>query len=390
MDKRLDFAWNDPESPDSKIDKDYWTARWTGKLKPPISRKYKIYTQSDDGVRVWFENKLVIDNWHVHGTEKDSFVVDMEGFKTYNIKIEYFEGNMGAVFRLGWDLPEDGATTQNGNLIAQAVLAAKNSEVAIVFAGMSNQYESEGFDTKTGLKLPSKQDSLIMAVAQANPKTIVCLTNGNPIEMPWLNQVAGVIEGWYSGQEVGNAFANVIFGDANPSGKLTRTFVKKKEDSPAYIGYKADDITAKYTEGIYVGYRYFDKMNIEPLFPFGFGLSYTTYEYSNLKIVQIDSQTLVTLEVKNTGKVAGEEIVQLYIKDKICSVDRPEKELKAFGKVKLDVGESKNISFVLNNDNALSFYDVKTKKFITEPGEFDVLIGASSKDIRLKGGVVVK
>jgi beta-glucosidase len=390
VDKKLDFAWSDPDSPDSKIDKDYWVAEWSGKLKPPISRKYKIYTQTDDGIRVWFEDKLVIDNWDVHGPEKDSFIVDMEGFKTYKIRIEYFEGNMGAMVKLGWDLPEDGASTQNGDLIAQAVEAAKNSDIAIIFAGMSDQYESEGFDTKTGLKLPGKQDSLIMAVAKVNPKTIVCLTNGNPIQMPWLGQVAGVIEGWYSGQEVGNAFTNIIFGDANPSGKLTRTFIRKKEDSPAYEGYKASDITAKYTEGIYVGYRYFDKMNIEPLFPFGFGLSYTTYEYSNLSVKPGNNNVLVSLTVKNSGKVAGEEIVQLYIKDKVCSVDRPEKELKAFTRVKLNPGESRNVAFLLKNDDVLSFYDVKTKKFITEPGEFEIMIGASSRDIRLKNSFTLK
>jgi beta-glucosidase len=390
IDTKMDMKWSDPESPDSKIDKDYWTVRWTGKLKPPISRKYKIYTRGDDGVRMWFEDKLVIDNWDVHGTEKDSFIVDLEGFKAYNIKIEYFEGNMGADFQLGWDLAADGATTESGDLIAQAVKAAKNSDVAIIFAGMSSQYESEGFDTKTGLKLPSRQDSLIKEVAKVNPKTIVCLTNGNVLLMPWLSSVSGVIEGWYSGQEVGNAFASIIFGEVNPSGKLTRTYIKKAESSPAYIGYKSDDITAKYTEGIYVGYRYFDKMGIEPLFPFGYGLSYTTFEYSNLIIKQSAKQTAILLTIKNTGKVVGEEIIQVYIKDKICSVDRPEKELKAFAKVKLEPGQSRNIPIILNNEEAYSFYDIQSKKFVFEKGDFEFLIGSSSKDIRLKGNLSLK
>lgn len=390
VDKKLDFAWNDPDSPDSKIDKDYWNTRWTGKIKPPISRKYTVYAQSDDGVKVWFENKLVIDNWGVHGTSKDSFMVNMEGFKTYDIRIEYFEGNMGAVFKLGWDLPNDNATNANSNLISEAVEIAKKSDVAIIFAGMSDQYESEAFDTKTGFSLPQNQDSLIFAVARDNPNTIVCLTHGNPIAMPWINKVAGVIEGWYSGQEVGNAYANIIFGDANPSGKLTRSYITTEKETPAYNGYKAKDITAKYTEGIFVGYRYFDKMNTTPLFPFGFGLSYTTFEYSNLKIIQNDNQTFVSFDVKNTGNRSGEEITQLYIKDKLCSVERPEKELKDFAKINLNSNEIRTVQMHFNNNDALSFYDIKTKKFIVEPGDFEILIGASSRDIRLKGNLVVK
>ncbi|TAG51815.1 MAG: beta-glucosidase [Cytophagales bacterium] len=390
IDKDMNMSWPDPASPDSKIDKDYWVTKWTGKLKPPISRKYTIFTRTDDGARVWFENKLVIDNWKVHGLEKDSFVVDMEGFKTYNIRIEYFEGNMGADFQLGWDLPKDGERTNNGTLLAEAVELAKNSDVAIVFAGMSNQYESEGFDTKTGLKLPSIQDSLISEIAKVNPRTIVCLTNGNVVEMPWLNQVSGVIEGWYSGQEVGNAFANILFGDFNPSGKLTRTFVNSKSDSPAYIGYKADDITAKYTEGIMVGYRYFDITKKPVLFPFGFGLSYSTYDYKNLFISDLGSKMKVTLTVKNTSKIAGEEIVQVYVKPKIEKTGRPVKELKGFSKVSLLPSEQKTVSIILNKYNAFSEYVVSAHDFVIQKGNYEILVGKSSVEIMLSKDVFVK
>lgn len=390
LDKNMNMKWNDPESPDSKIDKDYWTARWTGKLKPPISRKYKIYTRGDDGVRMWFEDKLVIDNWDVHGSEKDSFEVDLEGFKTYKIKIEYFEGNMGADFQLGWDLPSDGATTQNGDLISQAVEVAKKSDMAIIFAGMSNQYESEGFDTKTGLRLPSKQDELITEIAKVNKNTIVCLINGNVIEMPWIDSVKAVIEGWYSGQEVGNAFANILSGDYNPSAKLTRTFFIKKEDSPAYVGYQNEGITAKYTEGVLVGYRFMDKMNSKPLFPFGFGLSYTTFLYSNVIVKDLGNKIKVSLTIKNTGKRTGEEIVQVYVSPKIEKSDRPLKQLKGFAKLKLKPNESKTASIYLLKSEAFSEYNTKIHDFEISKGEYNILVGKSSRDIIDTKPVVIK
>ncbi len=390
VDKNMSLSWPDPQSPDSKIDKDYWITQWTGKLKPPISRKYKIYTRTDDGARVWFEDKLVIDNWYVHGAQTDSFVVDMEGFNTYKIRIEYFEGNMGADFQFAWDLPKDGATASNGSLIAEAVNAAKASDVAVIFAGMSSQYESEGFDTKTGLKLPSFQDSLISAVATANPKTIVCLTNGNVIEMPWLYKVPAVVEGWYSGQEVGNAFANILFGDYNPSGKLTRTFVSKKSDSPAYTGYMADDISAKYSEGIFVGYRFFEKMEIPTLFPFGHGLSYSSFEYKNLIISELGNKIKVTLSVKNTSTIAGDEVVQVYIKPKIELETRPVKELKGFSKVSLLPGQQKNITIYLDKNNAFSIYDTKVHAFVLQKGNYQICVGKSSADIVLSSDYKVK
>ena len=389
-DKKIDFIYNDPESPDAKIDKDYWVARWTGKLKPPISRKYKIYTQTDDGIRVYFEGKKVIDNWDVHGPEKDSFEVDLEGFKTYDIKIEYFEGNMGAMMKLGWDLPEDGATAGGGDLISEAVKAAKSADIAIVFAGMSNQYESEGFDTKTGLKLPSKQDSLVMAVSKANPNTIVCLTNGNGLAMPWINEAAAVIEGWYSGQEVGNAFANIIYGDYNPSGKLTSTLIKKESDSPTFNGYKDASLKVPYSEGIFVGYRYYDKNKTEVAFPFGYGLSYTTFEYSNIKVADKGANIEVSFTVKNTGKRNGEEVTQLYVKNPVSELERAEKELKGFAKTALAAGESKNITISINKNTSFSYYDVKTKSSILKNGNYTILVGGSSQNLPLKAEYVVK
>ncbi|HEX8546466.1 MAG TPA: glycoside hydrolase family 3 C-terminal domain-containing protein, partial [Cytophagaceae bacterium] len=230
LDKQLAFDFL-LTSPDPKLEKDGWSTRWTGKLKPPVSRKYKIYSESDDGIKVWFDNKLVIDNWGVHGPERDSFYVDLVANKPYDIKIEYFEGNMGAVIRLGWDL----ASAQNEkkvNLIEQAVQAAKQSDVAVIFAGFSHQYEGESFDRKGGLELPGKQNELIKAVVKANPKTIVVLNNGTAVLMnQWLDATPALIEAWYPGQAGGTAIADILFGDYNPSGKMPVSFVKSKEDS---------------------------------------------------------------------------------------------------------------------------------------------------------------
>lgn len=383
-DAKVDFVFNDPESPSQNIDKDYWIARWTGSLKPPISRKYKIYTQTDDGIRVWFEDKLMIDNWNVHGSTIDSFEVDMEGFKTYKIRIEYFEGNMGAMMKLGWDLPQDGAKAGGANLIADAVEKAKQADVAILFVGMSSQYESEGFDTKTGLKLPSSQNELIEAVAKVNPNTIVCLTNGNAVEMPWLKNVAAVLEGWYGGQEVGNAFAKIIFGEYNPSAKLATTYVKNETNSPTFKNYKNPNLEVAYDEKQAVGYRYYAKNNVDVQFPFGYGLSFTKFEYKDLKITPSGKNFIAEFTLKNTGKYDGEEVSQLYI------TSSKGKELKGFAKTSLKAGEEKKVQIFINPERDLTNYDMRTGALFPQKGEMLVEISQNVMETKLKGKISIK
>jgi beta-glucosidase len=243
--------------------------------------------------------------------------------------------------------------------------------------------------TDRTLSLPAGQDDLIQAVAKANKRTVVVLYAGGPVLMdPWLSQVPAVLVAWYPGQEAGPAPVTVLFGDANPSGKLPVTFIKAWKDSAAYPNYPGENLTVNYAEGIYVGYRHVDKNKIEPLFPFGHGLSYTTFEYGDLKISPAEvgegQPVTVSLNVKNTGKVAGAEVVQIYVGDKESSIDRPVKELKAFGRVTLKPGESQTVTFTLNRD-ALSFYDEARKAWVAEPGAFTVEAGSSSRDIRLSG-----
>jgi beta-glucosidase len=231
------------------------------------------------------------------------------------------------------------------------------------------------------LALPAGQDELIQAVAAVNKNTVVVLIAGSPVLMNgWVGQVPALLAAWYPGEEGGHAIADILFGDANPSGKLPMTFLKEWKDSPAYGHYPGENGVVEYAEGIYVGYRHFDKHGIEPLFPFGHGLSYTTFAYSDLKV----SAHEVSLAVRNTGSREGAEVVQLYVGDKHSSADRPVKELKGFRRVVLKPGETKTVSFAIDK-SALSYYSTARHDWVAEPGTFEVLVGASSRDIRLSG-----
>ena len=270
----------------------------------------------------------------------------------------------------------------------EAVNAASKANAAIIVVGRSPALESEDFDIKS-LDLPAGQDELIEAVAKVNKNTIVVINAGGPVVMTkWIAQVSAVLDLWYGGQEGGNAIADVLFGEANPSGKLPVSFVKQWKDSPAYGHYPGENLQVEYAEGIYVGYRYFDKQKVEPLFPFGYGLSYTKFDYSDLKVspnkVVAGTPVEVSLRVHNSGSRSGAEVVELYVHDGHSSVDRPIQELKGFQRVNLAAGETKVVHFTLDR-SAMAFYSTAKKDWVTEPGQFDVLVGFSSRDIRLKG-----
>ncbi|HET8842676.1 MAG TPA: fibronectin type III-like domain-contianing protein, partial [Ktedonobacteraceae bacterium] len=210
----------------------------------------------------------------------------------------------------------------------------------------------------------------------------------SPIAMPWLKQVVAVVEAWYPGQECGNAIADVLFGDINPSGRLTETFPLRLQDNPAYINYPGENGQVRYGEGIFVGYRYYEKKQVETLFPFGFGLSYTSFAYDTLNLstseLAPDETLSVSIDVTNTGQRAGQEVVQLYMRDKVSSVQRPEKELKAFAKISLQPGERQTVTLQIARD-ALAYYDIRKKAWVAEAGEFEVLVGSSSQDIHATG-----
>lgn len=276
-------------------------------------------------------------------------------------------------------------------LIEEAKQAAAEADVVVLFAGLPDRYESEGYD-RVHLQIPLNQQRLIEAVAAANPNLVVCLSNGAPVEMPWLDKAKGLLEAYLGGQALGGAIADLLFGDANPSGKLAETFPMKLSDNPSYLFFPGEGDRVEYREGIFVGYRYYDTKQVEPLFPFGFGLSYTTFEYSNLtvsaeRIKDTDSLT-VSVDVRNTGAVAGKEVVQLYVRDVESSVQRPDKELKGFDKVELQPGQQKTVVFTLDK-RAFAYYNVELADWHVETGAFDILIGKSSRDIVLSAKVWV-
>jgi beta-glucosidase len=270
----------------------------------------------------------------------------------------------------------------------EATALAAQSDVAVVVVGYSSRLESEGFD-RPSMDLPAGQDELIGAVAAANKRTIVVVAAGAPITMTgWLDRVPAVLYAWYGGQEAGHAIGDLLFGHAVPSGKVPVTFPRRIEDSTAHGHYPGENLHVTYGEGIYVGYRGFEKRGIEPLFPFGFGLSYTTFEYGDLRLsapsMKGDGRLEVSLVVRNSGRRAGAEVVQLYVRDVQSSLDRPEKELKGFRRVMLQPGAKETVTFVLDR-SALAFYHAGKDDWVAEPGAFEVLVGASSKDVRLKG-----
>ncbi len=279
----------------------------------------------------------------------------------------------------------------------QIISDVESADACILVVGLNHARGNDCEDVdRTRLKLPETQIKLILDTVKRNSNTIIVLINGSPIAMSdWIDHVPAIVEAWYPGQESGSAIANTLFGDVNPSGKLPITFPKKLSDSPAHKSEKTypgnEDVY--YEEGIFVGYRHFDKENIEPLFPFGFGLSYTTFEYSNCKTdncsMTSKDKITISVDITNTGDREGSEIVQLYVKGDKSSIEQPEKELKNFEKINLKPGEKKTIKFELSV-NDLEFYDIESHSWKSEPGIFVVLIGSSSRDIHFKQKIELK
>ena len=277
-------------------------------------------------------------------------------------------------------------------LLDEAISVASNSDVAVIFAGLIEDYESEGYD-KTHLRMPESHNRLIEMVAAVQPNIVVVLANGAPVEMPWINNVKGLLEGYLGGEALGGAIADLLFGDANPCGKLAETFPVKYSHNPSYINFPGMDGVVEYNEGLFVGYRYYDKKDITPLFPFGFGLSYTKFEYSDLKIskssISDNEEVNVSVKIKNVGNREGKEIVQLYIGKSESNIIRADKELKDFTKVHLHPGQQKTISFTLNK-RSFAYFNKKLMDWYVESGVYQVQIASSSKDIRLVDNIHVE
>ena len=298
------------------------------------------------------------------------------------IRDEYGEG-VEIIYSAGYSLAND----DDLSLVKEAAAVAADADLALVMAGLPLSYESEGID-RTHINLPPSHNKLISAVAKVQPNTAIILTNGSAIAMPWVDEVSAILETWLGGQAGAGAIADAVFGKVNPSGKLAETFPVRLEDTPAYLNFPGEDGQVIYGERMFVGYRYYDKRHIEPLFPFGHGLSYTDFGYSDLKLSASDitdkDQLQVSLKITNTGKVKGKEVVQLYIADQESTVQRPVKELKAFDKIELEPGQSREVSFTLTKRD-FSYYSKVYDRWLAESGAFEILVGSSSRDIRLKG-----
>jgi beta-glucosidase len=316
---------------------------------------------------------------HVNPTKLDNALEEIEKIVQGKAKIIYEEG-----YKLETD-------EMNQELIEKAKEAAKKSDVAIIFAGLPDRYESEGYDRKH-MKMPENHNKLIEEVSKVQPNTVVVLSNGSPVEIPWIDKVKGLLESYLGGQAGAGAVADILFGEVNPSGKLAETFPKKLSHNPSYLNFPGEGNKVEYREGVFVGYRYYDKKEIEPLFPFGYGLSYTTFEYTDISVDKkeiTDKETIeVKVKVKNTGKVKGKEIVQLYVRDVESKVNRPEKELKGFEKIELEPGEEKTVTFKLDK-RSFAYYNTEIRDWYVESGEFEILVGKSSKEIELKETVKV-
>lgn len=289
--------------------------------------------------------------------------------------------------------------TTDETLLQEAITLAKGSDVAVIFAGLPDSFESEGFD-RTHLNMPANQNELIARISEVQPNVVVVLHSGSPIAMPWLDKVAGVLQMYLAGQASGGAAVNLLFGDATPCGKLAETFPLHLEDNPSYLNFPGNREKVCYQEGVFIGYRYYDKKKMDVLFPFGYGLSYTDFTYSNMKVtingknaadvdvIKETDEIVVSADITNTGNCDGAEIVQLYIKNPVVYEIRPEKELRDFAKVFLKAGETKTVTFTLNA-RAFSYYETRIHDWYAESGDYEILLASSSRDIRLQDTVSI-
>ena len=368
IDKNIDFSWT-LFSPDSLINLDFYSVRWTGFLQAPKSGKFKIGLEGNDGFRLYINDKLIIDNWQkqTYSTKLADYVFEKD--KLYKIRVEFFEPNGNAHIKLIWN---EGVNDDWKLKIKQAVAIASKASLAVIVTGIK---EGE-FQDRAILSLPGHQEELIKAVAATGKPLVIILTGGSAITMnAWLDKVDGVLNVWYPGEEGGNAVAEILFGDENPAGRLPVTYPVSEGQLPLVYNHEPTGRGDDYND-----------LSGLPLFPFGFGLSYTDFKYDNLHFeknnIDKSDSTIATFTLKNTGSVPGDEVVQLYIRDLLSSVVRPVMELKGFQRVHLLPGEVKQISFAITPD-LLSMLNADMKR-VVEPGDFRIMIGASSRDIRLK------
>lgn len=376
-----------------KVSQPLWYADFEGSFVAEETCTFEFGLTVVGTAKLYVNGDLVIDN-ATKQTKGDFFFdcatieetgnYDLKKGETYNVKVEF-----GSIATYTLEAPAmfaNGAVRIGGckvidydTEVAKAAELAKDADNVIICAGLNDNWETEGSD-RAGMDLPPGMDGMIEAVAKANPNTVVVMQSGTPVTMPWIGSVAGIIHAWYGGNETGNTIADVLFGDYNPSGKLSLSFPKRCQDNPAYLNYRAEGGRVLYGEDIYIGYRYYDRLDLPVLFPFGYGLSYTTFSFSNPSVKVEDTRVSFLVAVKNTGSVNGAEVVQAYVTRKhVAKLNTPKKELQAFIKVELESGEEKTVTMDVELKYAANpYWDEFRNMFCVEKGEYEVLFANSS------------
>ena len=346
-------------------------------IKPMATGNHSFNIKADGQVALFINDKPLITPSKAQSNKIMSTSMSLVAGENYAVSLRYY-GDKQAT--LGWETPNSLYNSES-----EYLAAAKKADAVLYFGGLSHADDRESID-RPNMVLPGQQDEVISKLLSANPNTIVMMIGGSAVEMPWANKAKALLWGWYGGMEAGNAYADILFGDANPSGKMPITLPKKLTDTApiALNDYNAE--TSLYSEGVFIGYRWFEQQHIAPEFPFGHGLSYSQFNYADMRVSSAsmsgDKPLTVSVNITNTSHVDGAEVVQLYLRDVDSSVPRPIKELKGFNKVWLKAGETQTAQFTLTQRD-LSFWDVKSNNWLAESGEFEIMLGASVADIKL-------
>ncbi|GMG46878.1 unnamed protein product [Ambrosiozyma monospora] len=367
-----------------------------GDFTPEVTGEYAFQESCLGTALVFVDGELLIDdknnqvlgNAAIGASSKAQIkTVHMEAGKTYKIRIEFGCGktftltthdltssNGGGFFAMGYKLQRS-----DDDLMKEAIETAKSADKVVLCIGTSYDYESEGFDRKS-MDLPGNQEKLVSEVLKANKNTIIVNQSGTPVTLPFIDSTPALVQAWFNGMESGNAIVDILYGTVNPSGKLPLTYPRKVEDNPAFLTFKSNNGHVIYGEDVFTGWKFYEKTKIAPLYPFGFGLSYTSFEFSDLDVKLVDENLVATVKITNTGSVAGKEVAQLYVvpPTTTTAVERPLKELKGFAKVALEPKETKTVTIEVPYKYAASYYDVDAAKWHAEAGEYGVLVGNSS------------
>lgn len=383
IEKKINYSWGDGTGIQG-MGKENYSVRWSGIMRSSETADYEFTLGGDDGYRMYINDEQVINDWNAGAYRSTNVTRKLEKGEEYRIRIEYYQKGGGAGVSFTWK--------QLGNTQNRFAEYLDKADVIVACFGHSADSEGEGSDRS--FELPNVDTKLLTSLMQCKKPVIGIVNGGGNIEMQsWEPSLQGLLWAWYAGQEAGTAIADILFGKTNPSGKLPMTFEKKWEDNPAYNSYYDPDHDkhVKYTEGIFIGYRGYDKLKREVQYPFGYGLSYTTFKLSNLTISEqkADGTIDVSYQLTNTGKRDGAEVVQVYVGRIGGMVERPEKELRKFEKVFLNAGESTIIRFSLNKD-AFTYYDTNAKDFVIDEGKYNILIGFSSRDIKAQKTVSIR